>query len=121
MAHPRARVPQDDAGLPGFEVLSWQGLFAPAGTPPADISYTFESFEALGALAHLEEIDEQSLQQSLSTHDGKVRMSIGRIGWHENSRDRFIQEFSDTPVRDELLKAGFAKGSSTYWISTCSI
>jgi tripartite-type tricarboxylate transporter receptor subunit TctC len=25
----------DEAGLPGFEVLSWQGLFAPAGTPPA--------------------------------------------------------------------------------------
>ena len=24
-----------EAGLPGFEVLSWQGLFAPAGTPPA--------------------------------------------------------------------------------------
>lgn len=25
----------DEAGLPGFEVRSWQGLFAPAGTPPA--------------------------------------------------------------------------------------
>jgi tripartite-type tricarboxylate transporter receptor subunit TctC len=24
-----------EAGLPGFEVLSWQGLFTPAGTPPA--------------------------------------------------------------------------------------
>ena len=24
-----------EAGLPGFEALSWQGLFAPAGTPPA--------------------------------------------------------------------------------------
>jgi tripartite-type tricarboxylate transporter receptor subunit TctC len=24
----------DEAGLPGFEVLSWQGMFAPAGTPP---------------------------------------------------------------------------------------
>jgi tripartite-type tricarboxylate transporter receptor subunit TctC len=23
----------DEAGLPGFEMLSWQGLFAPAGTP----------------------------------------------------------------------------------------
>lgn len=78
-------------------------------------SYTFESFEVLGALAHLEENDEQSLRQSLSAHDGKLRMSIGRIGWHESSRDRFIQEFSDAPVRDELLKAGFAKGSSTFW------
>jgi tripartite-type tricarboxylate transporter receptor subunit TctC len=25
----------DEAGLPGFESLSWQGLFAPVGTPPA--------------------------------------------------------------------------------------
>lgn len=24
----------DEAGLPGFEVSSWQGLFAPVGTPP---------------------------------------------------------------------------------------
>ena len=24
-----------EAGLPGFEVGSWQGVFAPAGTPPA--------------------------------------------------------------------------------------
>ena len=24
-----------EAGLPGFEAASWQGLFAPAGTPPA--------------------------------------------------------------------------------------
>ncbi len=24
-----------EAGLPGFEALSWQGIFAPAGTPPA--------------------------------------------------------------------------------------
>ena len=24
-----------ESGYPGFEALSWQGLFAPAGTPPA--------------------------------------------------------------------------------------
>jgi len=24
-----------EAGYPGFEALSWQGMFAPAGTPPA--------------------------------------------------------------------------------------
>ncbi len=27
----------DESGLPGFEVLNWQGVLAPAGTPPAVI------------------------------------------------------------------------------------
>ena len=27
-----------ESGFPGFEVLSWQGLFAPAGTPPAIVA-----------------------------------------------------------------------------------
>lgn len=38
----KARIPKlpnvptlDETGLTGFEALSWQGLFAPAGTPPA--------------------------------------------------------------------------------------
>ena len=27
-----------ESGVPGFEALSWQGLFAPAGTPPEVVS-----------------------------------------------------------------------------------
>jgi hypothetical protein len=90
----------------------WSKSFAGVSS---DFSYSFECFEALGALAQLEENDEESLKQSLSSHDGRVRMSIGRIGWREVSRDRFIREFSRETVRDGLLKSGFAKGSVTYW------
>jgi tripartite-type tricarboxylate transporter receptor subunit TctC len=28
----------DEAGLPGFHILNWQGFFAPKGTPPAAVA-----------------------------------------------------------------------------------
>jgi hypothetical protein len=77
----RHRTPLSDHLLNVF--TKWSKSFAGMSS---DFSYSFECFEALGALAQLEENDEQSLQQSLSSHDGKVRMSIGRIGWREVSR-----------------------------------
>ncbi len=39
-----------EAGYPGFEALSWQGLFAPAGTPPAVVArLNAELAKAVGA------------------------------------------------------------------------
>ncbi|MEI6161124.1 MAG: tripartite tricarboxylate transporter substrate binding protein, partial [Roseococcus sp.] len=35
-----------EAGLPGFEAASWQGLFAPAGTPPAIIERLYTEIAA---------------------------------------------------------------------------
>lgn len=33
----------EGANVPGFEVVSWQGIFAPAGTPPAVIAKLYEA------------------------------------------------------------------------------
>ena len=33
-----------EAGLPGFELEAWVGLFAPAGTPPAVVQRLHEAF-----------------------------------------------------------------------------
>ncbi len=39
-----------ESGYPGFEALSWQGLFAPAGTPPEIIAkLNAETLKALGS------------------------------------------------------------------------
>lgn len=35
-----------EAALPGFEVLSWQGLFAPAGTPPVIVDRLYRATKA---------------------------------------------------------------------------
>jgi tripartite-type tricarboxylate transporter receptor subunit TctC len=35
-----------EAGLPGFEIEAWVGLFAPAGTPPAVVQKLTESVKA---------------------------------------------------------------------------
>jgi tripartite-type tricarboxylate transporter receptor subunit TctC len=32
-----------ESGLPGFEVLGWNGLLAPAGTPPAILAKMYEA------------------------------------------------------------------------------
>ncbi|PZW44753.1 tripartite-type tricarboxylate transporter receptor subunit TctC [Humitalea rosea] len=36
----------DEAGLPGFEAASWQGLFAPAGTPPEIVEKLYTEVKA---------------------------------------------------------------------------
>ena len=49
-----SRIPElptvAESGFPGYEVISWQGLFAPAGTPPAIVARIHaEVAKALGA------------------------------------------------------------------------
>ncbi|WP_256977664.1 MULTISPECIES: Bug family tripartite tricarboxylate transporter substrate binding protein [Alcaligenaceae] len=40
-------VPIASQGVPGFDVQSWQGVFAPAGTPPAVVDKLAENIDAV--------------------------------------------------------------------------
>lgn len=51
----------DEAGVPGYEILLWSGLFAPAGTPAPVVA-------ALQA----------GVRQAL--HDPKMQASLGKLG-----------------------------------------
>ncbi|NTI78589.1 SIR2 family protein [Rhizobium rhizogenes] len=85
-----------------------------AGVTP-DFDLLFDRFEALGALAHLEKIEEAALDETLSRDTtAKERMSVGRIGWRSSGRRAIDHEFRFTATRAELLTAGFAKGSQKY-------
>ncbi|UPJ79481.1 SIR2 family protein [Bradyrhizobium sp. 183] len=81
---------------------------------PTDNALLFDRFEALGALAHLEEISESSLKDQLEKGDRKARMSVGRLGWRSDGRRSIEHELKSTATRQQLLKAGFAFGSEAY-------
>ncbi|MBB6469470.1 NAD-dependent SIR2 family protein deacetylase [Aminobacter lissarensis] len=80
----------------------------------SELGLIFDRFETLGALAHLEEHSEDELKATLSVHDRKERMSVGRIGWRETARQAVEQDLLVPPIRADLLKAGFAHGSDAY-------
>jgi len=69
-----------------------------------------ERFETLAALAYLEEDSEASLEQALAiTPRGLfARMPVGRVGWHEASATRLLQELQSEAMITALLNAGFA-------------
>jgi tripartite-type tricarboxylate transporter receptor subunit TctC len=49
-----------EAGLPGFEVEAWVGLFAPAGTPPAVIQQLTEKVKAALATPEAKAVAEKT-------------------------------------------------------------
>jgi len=91
-----------------FEVMNeWRSSFAGVS---AEFELVHERFETLAALAYLEEDSEASLEQALAiTPRGLfARMPVGRVGWHEASATRLLQELQSEAMITALLNAGFA-------------
>ena len=104
----RAITPLNDHILNLFS--EWGKSFV--GVPP-DFTLMYERFELLGALAHLEQSDESSVDLVLSQRGQTawVGMPVGRFGWDEANQERLADEFASDPMKTTLLTAGFAKGS----------
>jgi NAD-dependent SIR2 family protein deacetylase len=105
----RRKTPFSDHLLNVF--LDWGKVFAGVSV---DFELLFDRFEALGALAHLEENSEDALKDTLSKDNAKVRMSVGRLGWRTEGLRSIEHEFQSTQTRADLLKSGFALGRESY-------
>jgi tripartite-type tricarboxylate transporter receptor subunit TctC len=74
----------DEAGVPGFDVVTWNGVFAPAGTPPEVIGTLNREMRA--ALSDPElvqrytELGLEPLPTTLDELSGRLRTEIGKWG-----------------------------------------
>ncbi len=107
----RHRTPLSDHLL---DVLSGWGKRFTGLTP--DFESTFERFEMLGSLAHLERNDKKTVQQELAgdPHNGWASMPVGRAGWHGSSANKLIAEIQSESMKSALIQAGFAKGDPEF-------
>jgi hypothetical protein len=73
-----------------------------------DFELLFERFEVLGSLAQFERSTKEDVRVALQDQNGRVRMSMGRSGWHGTTADRLLAELQSDPLRADILTAGFA-------------
>jgi len=84
----------DEAGVAGFDVVTWNGAFAPAGTPPEVIGTL--NREMRGALSDPElvqrytELGLEPLPTTLDELSGRLRAEIGK--WGRVIRDAGIEQ-----------------------------
>jgi tripartite-type tricarboxylate transporter receptor subunit TctC len=83
-----------EQGLPGFEVVQWYGVFAPAGLPPAVLRKTNETLvRALGAAEFREQFNAQGVELMQSTPQafaGYVKGELAR--WTKVLKEMGINE-----------------------------
>ena len=83
-----------EQGLPGFEVVQWYGVFAPAGLPPAVLRKTNETLvRALGAADFREQFNAQGVELMQSTpaaFGGYVKGELAR--WTKVLKEMGINE-----------------------------
>ncbi len=75
----------DEAGLPGFEAISWFGLMAPAGTPAAIVDKVYKQ---AAQIVRSSEMKERLAQLGLDTHE----RSAGRLRRDHQGRHRQMGE-----------------------------
>ncbi|MBM3406758.1 MAG: tripartite tricarboxylate transporter substrate binding protein [Betaproteobacteria bacterium] len=73
-----------EAGLPGYEIVAWFGLVAPAGTPPEIIARlhadTVKSLQDPGVLDRLEKLGFEAVGNSPSAFAAYVRSQADALG-----------------------------------------
>ena len=83
-----------EQGLPGYEVVQWYGVFAPAGLPPPTLRKTNETLaRTLGALEFREQFNAQGVELMQSTpaaFAGYVRGELAR--WTRVLKEMGINE-----------------------------
>ncbi len=83
-----------EQGLPGFEVVQWYGVFAPAGLPPAVLRKTNDTLvRALGAADFREQFNAQGVELMQSTpavFGGYVKGELAR--WTKVLKEMGINE-----------------------------
>ena len=81
-----------------------------------DFELTFECFEMLGSLAHLERNDKADVQQELAKNPQQswAWMPVGRAGWHSGNAEKLVAELQSERMKASMLQAGFAKGDPEF-------
>jgi len=81
--------PVSQAGLPGFEVTAWNGLFAPAATPPQIVSML--NSEAAAALRQ-PEVSQKLVELGAVTMSGSPREFAGFVQSEAEKYGRLIKQ-----------------------------
>ncbi|RJG54219.1 hypothetical protein D0Z70_13895 [Sphingobium terrigena] len=97
-----------------FEI--WSKSFV--GMVP-DFELLFERFEVLASIASLDTMETASLKEALADVSRRdfIWMPVGRSAWHTGTRERLFKELEAEPMKQALLEAGFARGSSEHYTS----
>jgi SIR2-like domain len=87
----------------------WGKSFVAVGP---DFELTFELFEVLGSLAHLEENSKDEVIAQMSEPNSFCWLPMGRAAWHNG--DKLISEIQSEPFKGALVKSGFARGNAAF-------
>jgi tripartite-type tricarboxylate transporter receptor subunit TctC len=79
----------EEAGLPGFVVTTWQGIFAPAGVPPQVLAQiNAELVKAIQSPELRPKIEQQDMDPSGQSHMEFARMYRAELArWTKVARD----------------------------------